>query len=136
MNDSDAPKAHRTWVQVRFYQDTDLGQVNHVWTAELDYNFYEIPQPGDAVIVRGFERDVIPSGVNEDGSIDFMTRFEGKAATVPLEVTGRAWLAEGVLLITVPFDHVGPDEHEKAETLLHALDVMGFKSSSNAPEIG
>jgi hypothetical protein len=94
-NDLGDGAGRRTWVQVGFNQEGDAGPIDHVWTAELDYNFHETPQLGDAVIVRGFERTVEAGRVNEDGSIDFVTRFEGTGASVPLEVAGRAWLAEG-----------------------------------------
>lgn len=103
---------HRTLVQVRFNQEGDAGSTDHVRTVELTHKFHETPQLGDIVIVRGLGQTIKASG--RDGSIAFVTQFEGARASVPMAVMGRAWLAEGVLLMTVPFDHVAPDEHAKA----------------------
>lgn len=116
-----------TWVEVAFTLLTEADSIEHRWTIQLDFNFLEAPMVGDAIILRGSRTHVAPTGVDQDGNLGVETSATHDGASVALEVMVRAWLREGVLIRTVPYEGLELDE-AMGETLVQALDVVGFKS--------
>jgi hypothetical protein len=114
-----------TSVQVHVRQRLQDGRlIERRVVKRLEENFWETPLPGDSIKVEGPREDVSPSGVGENGTISFVTHWDGTVVHAQFRVLRRHWTTDGVTLICEPW----PAQFvQHAVAVIEGLQQLGFK---------